>query len=46
MFWGCGIIPQNCLLDMGNEINGDIIAYFPGGMMVCDLSEEKVIYPN
>lgn len=44
--WGCGIIPQNCLLDMGNEINGDIIAHFPGGMLVCDLHEEKVVHPN
>lgn len=40
------VTPQNRLLDMGDEINGDIITHFPGGMSVCDLREEEVIHPN
>jgi uncharacterized protein YcsI (UPF0317 family) len=43
VFWGCGVTPQNCLLGMGREIEGDIIAHYPGGMLVCDLREEDVI---
>ena len=43
VFWGCGVTPQNCLLEMGDAIEGDIIAHYPGGMLVCDLREEEVI---
>src|SRR5271170_5043325 len=43
VFWGCGVTPQNCLLEMGDEIEGDVIAHYPGGMLVCDLQEEDVI---
>lgn len=46
VFWGCGVTPQNCLLDMGDKIDGDIIAHYPGGMLVCDLCEEEVIHSN
>jgi uncharacterized protein YcsI (UPF0317 family) len=42
VFWGCGVTPQNCLVDMGEEIDGDIIAHYPGGMLVCDLREEEI----
>ena len=43
VFWGCGVTPQNCLLELGDEIDGDVIAHYPGGMLVCDLQEEDVI---
>jgi uncharacterized protein YcsI (UPF0317 family) len=43
VFWGCGVTPQNCLLEMGRDIEGDIISHYPGGMLVCDLHEEDVI---
>jgi len=43
VFWGCGVTPQNCLLEMGGEIEGNIIAHYPGGMLVCDLREEEVL---
>jgi len=42
VFWGCGVTPQNCLLEMGDEIEGDIIAHYPGSMLLCDLKEEDV----
>lgn len=43
VFWGCGVTPQNCLLQMGDEIEGHVVAHYPGGMLVCDLREEDVI---
>jgi uncharacterized protein YcsI (UPF0317 family) len=43
VFWGCGVTPQNCVLDMGEQIEGDVIGHFPGGMLLCDLREEEVL---
>jgi len=43
VFWGCGVTPQNCLLEMGDQVQGDVITHYPGGMLVCDLREEDVI---
>jgi uncharacterized protein YcsI (UPF0317 family) len=43
VFWGCGVTWQNCLLEMGDQIQGDVITHYPEGMLVCDLLEEDVI---
>jgi uncharacterized protein YcsI (UPF0317 family) len=43
VFWGCGVTPQNCLLETGDEIEEDVIAHYPGGMLVCDLMEDQVL---
>jgi uncharacterized protein YcsI (UPF0317 family) len=43
VFWGCGVTPQNCLLEIGDEIEEDVIAHYPGGMLICDLMEDEVV---
>lgn len=43
VFWGCGVTPQNCLLETGDEMEEDVIAHYPGGMLVCDLMEDQVV---
>lgn len=43
IFWGCGVTPQNCLVEMGKEIEGNVIAHYPSGMLVCDLREEVIL---
>jgi len=40
VFWGCGVTPQDVIMQAGDKIKGLVIAHKPGYMLVLDSKEE------
>lgn len=43
VFWGCGVTPQNCLMEIGDQIEGNVMSHYPGGVLACDLRQMDVL---
>ena len=39
VFWGCGVTPQDMIMQAGDKIKGIVIAHKPGCMLVLDVNE-------
>ncbi|KAI9729367.1 MAG: hypothetical protein M1834_006891 [Cirrosporium novae-zelandiae] len=42
VFWGCGVTPQQVVMDAKSKIKGNVMAHAPGHMMVLDLKESDL----
>lgn len=43
VFWGCGVTPQDAVMEAGEKIKGVVIAHRPGCMLVVDMTEEDYL---